>query len=119
MKREIKFRAWDGEKMIFRGLHDRNWYTDEKSGKAVKGIHPSDNHFLKVMQSTGLHDKNGKEIYEGDILKADNWAVHWVVQFDKVKARFNCIINKEWSINDYIPTRVVAVIGNIHETPQP
>ena len=49
--REIKFRAWDGQKMwrveTWDELHDGS---------------------LNVMQFTGLHDKNGTEIYEGDIV---------------------------------------------------
>ena len=66
MNREVKFRAWDGSQMIYRGLYDRNWYTDEKGGKVVRSINPNDINDLKVMQYTGLKDKNGREIYEGD-----------------------------------------------------
>lgn len=66
MKREIKFRAWDleDEQMsypIFLGDETANF---EKYGKE---LNPGDD--LVVMQSTGLLDKNGKEVFEGDIVK--------------------------------------------------
>lgn len=59
--REIKFRAWDGDKMIY----DIPLY----------GSHLGINDFifgsaLTIMQFTGLKDKNGKEIFEGDILES-------------------------------------------------
>jgi hypothetical protein len=118
MKRDIKFRAWDGEKMIFRGLHDRNWYTDEKSGKAVKGTHPSDTHFLTVMQFTGLHDKNGKGIYEGDKCKTYQIGIGnliQVVSFDNG----SFILQHEYQIPTELrgfKTDFIEVIGNTHET---
>jgi uncharacterized phage protein (TIGR01671 family) len=47
-KREIKFRVWDSENMVY------DW-TDLET-------------CMPLMQYTGLKDKNGKEIYEGDIV---------------------------------------------------
>lgn len=69
--REIKFRFWDGEKMLPRkgvyfepmvGLDGELAKNDCQLWKG-KGV---------LMQFTGLKDKNGKEIYEGDIVRTND-----------------------------------------------
>lgn len=61
MARVIRFRAWDGKKMY----EPFDMYM----------VNPDDGWFLPdtvLLQFTGLHDTNGKEIYEGDVLKLHN-----------------------------------------------
>ena len=66
--RSIKFRAWDGEKMIqppntYSSQLGPNFFTLD--GRCyIHGVYQD----LELMQYTGLKDKNGTEIYEDDIL---------------------------------------------------
>lgn len=123
--REIKFRAWDNI--------ENEWLEppviDGENGLAL-GFSMLDGefrrHFRKdeviVSQYTGLKDKNGTEIYEGDILSTDLSRPYLIVEFRNGAFMFQCHDNG----NDYYDfmtsadedsnfTKYHEVIGNIYE----
>jgi len=64
---------------------------------------------LPVMQSTGLLDRNGKEIFEEDVMRHPKIGQVWLVQWDSKEARFDMPIE---SVDQW------KVIGNRFENPE-
>ena len=128
--RQIKFRAWDekNRRMISSvGFQDsdcgRVWYQEEyMMGESAHGID------WIPMQFTGLLDKNGKEIYEGDVVKIpDNYEEYGMMSGEKrevyfedggfrLKPRNERTGKGHWLDKD--STYECEVIGNIYENPE-
>ena len=107
--REIKFRAWDKERMEML-LPDRLVHLEGRTTKALREQSP----FLELMQFTGLCDKNGREIYEGDIVVTGG-DISGVVIYNEGGFCFDTIDDFDC---DFICNYTVEVIGNIHENPE-
>lgn len=117
--RTIKFRAWDEADKTIRKVTAINWYDecvymDETPMTGVRRALAN----LNLMQFTGLLDKNGKEIYEGDVLKHEHDAVSSVEWLD------GCFVVRHWwnkkpSDCDFIAVKnKFEIIGNIYENPE-
>jgi uncharacterized phage protein (TIGR01671 family) len=121
-RREIKFRAWNGKEMISVDVLDMegkraadyyNWY-DGYAGEWID--YESD--YKILMQYTGLKDKNGVEIYEGDIIEV---MVKGKQERYEVKFNRGCFVLQRvggaWS--DVILSEGCGeVISNIYQNPE-
>ena len=120
--REIKFRAWIKEKkVIFEVIlidyvTKKVTYIVERIGHLLNIRHDKFND-VELMQYTGLKDKNGKEIYEGDIFHIGDKKILYVVEWIDCGLKGKQIRNKSCIGLDYWKDDI-EVIGNIYENPE-
>jgi hypothetical protein len=116
--REIKFRAWDLDYKQMDGhfyIHSKGAvYETASQTYDTPNIEIDENPNLIIMQFTGLQDKNGVEIYEGDVIDYGQGRFAEIVYW---KGRFTM---KGLNFSDGTPSCIVdfytyPVVGNIHE----
>jgi len=132
MKREIKFRVWLKIKKKMRkvqkiefddfgSVHVVGWFGEK--GELLFNVSNAEvGRTIELMQFTGLKDKNGKEIYEGDIV-IDAWGgkEQVIIEPFEVSDYENCyagsgFVLETHNLEDF--KGKVEVIGNIYENPE-
>lgn len=124
MNRPIKFRAWDcvNKKMYVSELEavafakNGNPANASISGFSRPLIAIGDEPQITLTQFTGLHDKNGKEIYEGDILNNSSNGKGFV-EWDERQVTYR-INAKQSNMTLSVIALNSEIIGNIYENPE-
>lgn len=120
MNRIIKFRAWDKNNKRF--IESGDMLLGNIVGwKNTKEFEVGATSDFEIIQFTGLHDKNGKEIYEGDLFQVAKNRIYEVVfttkgEYDEIQCGFGL---RSKDIPDFIIDTYAVnegeIIGNIYE----
>lgn len=127
MSDRFKFRVWSPRKKKYLSFEEYNYQFLDKDGDLF--LYPEAENFdcnfaygdEIVEQCTGLKDKNGKLIYEGDIIfiNGEKWCVIWNAEdcaffFSNLKEVYHQPIFPDF----YKMTDDFEVIGNTHQNPE-
>lgn len=134
MSRDIKFRVWHKQNKVMMWLKQIVWFPDREERILAYSFDQREPDFvgslchLEMMEYTGINDKNGKEIFEGDIV-FDGFVYKTVVQYQgswQLKRDYSGLDDGEpyegtfytplWMWIEKINT--IEVVGNIHENPE-
>ena len=131
-KRSIKFRVWDirRKRMIF-GPTDENPNSSWVFNMYESCQNTDYADFLKLMQFTGLYDRSGKEVYEGDVICGSN-RKRWIVEWGKAgwclnneliaDPKYKFAGEEKYSFDRWMEFHpegrcLVEILGNLYEHP--
>lgn len=109
MNREIKFRIWDIENKEMLKVQELDFEPTFYGGRIA--IRPDqyndyfDTEDMILMQYTGLHDKNGKEIYEGDLVQQLDIKENGIIEYKYGQFGIKCL-GMFWDI----PTTKIVIV---------
>lgn len=137
MNREIKFRAWNKKEKYMEPVDDLQMFSNQLSIGMLSKDYFLGKDDVELMQYTGLHDENGKEIYEGDIIefsydvftgnfdtKVGRGTVEfidgafYIKPFEIEGKKIKDIDNEEWFLIYTVNIDTLKVIGNIYDNPE-
>ena len=122
-----KFRAWHKElgrmmliEIMYFFFFDNELEELELNDPVMNdhiSVYPNE---IVLMQSTGLKDKNGKEIFEGDILKSNKYITSVFYERGAYCVKFRQTPNTTVTMNviSFIEKYKTKIIGNIYENPE-
>lgn len=129
MNDRFKFRVWDKGNKRYQGTQDWQPYLDTDGDVCFINTddvrnYPPENYFI-IEQCTGLKDKNGNLIYEGDLIKVSPKASDKIMIVVFNEYCFECF-DKDTNeyvlslsvVNTVARSENIEIIGNIHEQPE-